>query len=465
MASEAIGRGFESLQARHFLLQRLPIGVMAAMQQYERHSSSGYEYVRSSGGIAEYRLTANGLTLLFMEMRAAPVALLMLTYDVGSRDERPGVRGGSHMLEHMMFKGTDRFNKRNKTSIHEVLGATGGHVNATTWLDYTNFYNVVPSSQWQLAADIEADRMRGMLLSPSDLDAERDVVLNEYDQLVSSPFERINQAVWSAAFGDHPYARPVIGTREDIAGFTREALLQHYDRHYWPNNATVTIIGDLAREEVLATIDGLFGQLSRGGQARDIVDVASETQGEQRIEVRQTGAPDYLVLAYHSPAGLDRDTDALELLAIILASGRTSRLYRRLVLAGLASDVWSSISRLRSQGLFQVQTLLAGSGTHSEVEQHVRAEIGEVCRQAVTLDELERAKGYARGRLLTSRDGAIGMAMQLNEAIAMGDWTHYVTASERLAAVSAADIQSAANRYLGGARPTVGMLMPGQGNA
>lgn len=423
---------------------------------------ANFECVRSCGDITEYRLSSNGLKLLFLEMHEAPVVTLMITYGVGSRDEAADVRGGTHLIEHMMFKGTARFNKRNGTAIHDVLGAMGGQLNATTWLDYTNYFSVVPSSQWKLAAEIEADRMRGMLLAEPDLEAERDVVLNEHDQLVSSPFERLNQSVWSAALSGHAYSRPVIGARQDIAGLTRAALLRHYDRYYWPDNATVTVFGDASARDVLETVGDLFGHLSRG-HSPEVDNVPENAESRSHVEVRLPGVPTSVVLAYRSPHGLHPDTDALELLAIILATGRSSRMHRQLVPAGLATDAWSSTSRLRSNGLFQVQALLPEGGSHVQAEQQIRDLIDEVCRTGIEEAELERAKGYARGRLLGSRDGAIGMAMQLNQAIAMGDWTHYVMAAERLAAVSAADVQLVANRYLAAAEPTVGVLLAEEG--
>jgi zinc protease len=429
---------------------------MTALQCSIEAAAHGFEHVRSSGGIEEHRLAANGLTLLFLPTRDAPVALLMVTYGVGSRDEAPDVRGGSHMIEHLMFKGTARFNRRDGTSVHQVIGAVGGEANATTWVDHTNFYHLLPSRHWRLAAEIEADRMRGMRLDPTDLEAERDVVLNEHDLYAGSPFERLNQAVWAAVHADHPYGRPVLGRREDIAGFDRAALLAHYDRYYWPDNATVTVIGDLARNEVLATIADVFGAVPAGRRAPNRIDAGPPTGG--RFSLALPGAPEQLVFAYRSPTGLSPDSDALSLLALVLAGGRSSRLYRTLVQGGHASDVWAHLWRLRSNGVFQIQASLAEDGDPEQVEHVLRAAIDQVRRGGVEPDELRRARGHARGRLLTSRDGLVPIALQLNEAIAMGDWTFYANAVPRLEAVTVDDLQRVAEHWLGDDRLTVGAL-------
>lgn len=423
-------------------------------------AASMFRHVRSCGGIQEYRLDANGLRVLFMEARAAPVALLMLTYSVGSRHEGRGFHGASHMLEHLMFKGSARFNKQQRTSIFNLLHPVGAQTNATTWLDRTNYFNLVPVSHVEIAAEIEADRMRNIRIDPIDLEAERTVVLNEHDQYAGDPLEKLNQAVWRIAFAKHPYGAPVIGTREDIGAFTRDGLFEHYNRHYWPNNATVTVIGDLGREMVLDIVGRHFGRLP----AFDSLPAADgefepEQRSERRVVVEQPGQAGWIMLAYKAPNGLSRNTDALELLGCILAGGKLSRLYRQLIVGGLATAAWPGISRLAQPGLFQVQALLGGSQDHQRVERMIRDAIASIRIHGVTQAELERAKGRARGSLLTSRDGPVAVAMQLNEAIATGDWVAYPTAIERLAAVSVSDVQRVARQYLIDDALTVGYLV------
>jgi zinc protease len=423
---------------------------------------SGIRYVRSIGGIEEYRLSENGMRVLFMPTHAAPIALLMLTYDVGSRHESAGSKGASHMIEHMMFKGSARFNKEQKASIFDLLHPVGAQANATTWLDRTNYFNLVPLTHLETAAEIEADRMRNLRIAPGDLDAERAVVLNEHDMYAGDPLEKLNQIVWHVAFPDHPYGHPVLGSRDDIIGLTRERLFAHYHRYYWPNNATLTVIGDVERERMFALVRKHFAQLPAAEHALgadDEPEAEHEQQGERRATVEQADQSGWVMLAYKMPNGLSADADALELLGSILTAGKLSRLYRPLIASGLAASVWASAARLKRQGLFQVQAMLGSGQDHRRAEQTIREAIDAIRRDGVAQDELQRAKGRLRGSLLTSRDGPVAIALQINDAIAAGDWTLYATSIDRIAAVEAADVQRVAHRYLIDKRLTVGHLI------
>ncbi|KQZ57101.1 hypothetical protein ASD53_11535 [Lysobacter sp. Root559] len=410
------------------------------------------------GGIEEHRLAANGLKILHLPMRTAPVVLLMVTYEVGSRHERAGARGASHMLEHMMFKGSANFHKGQGNSIHQLLLPLGAQVNATTWYDRTHYFALAPRDSLDLIAQIEADRMSNLSLDAAELATEKTVVLNEFDRLIGDPLERLLQAVWGAAFASHPYGMPVIGRREDIEGFGREHLLAHYRAHYRPDNATITIIGDVERDAALETVRHRFEGIAArpGPEAAQLPE--PDQDDERRTTVECPGSPGIVMLAYKSPCGLDPDVDALEVLGRVLAGGRSSRLYRRLVAAGLATEVWSDVSRLRHPGLFQLSAVVHPDADHRRVEYAMRAAVEEV-RAGVADEELARAQSQICGRLLTSRDGPLAIAMQLNEAIAAGDWRSYATAAERVGAVTAGDVARVAARYLSDRRLTVGQLV------
>lgn len=428
-------------------------------------ASPDIRYVRSVGGIEEYRLITNGMKVLFMPAHAAPIALLMLTYEVGSRHESNGSKGASHMIEHMMFKGSARFNKEKRTSIFDLLLPVGAQTNATTWLDRTNYFNLVPVGHLDVAAEIEADRMRNLRIAPADVDAERAVVLNEHDMYAGDPLEKLNQIVWRTAFPDHPYGHPVLGSRDDILGLTRERLCEHYHRYYWPNNATLTIIGDVEHERMFALVRKHFAHLPAAEHAFEPNDEPEPVQQvERRATAEQADQPGWVMLAYKMPNGRSADADALELLGSILTAGKLSRLYQPLVASGLAASVWSSAARLKQQGLFQVQAMLGNCRDHHRVEQTIRDAIDAIRRDGVAQDELERAKGRLRGGVLTSRDGPVAIALQLNEAIAAGDWSLYSTSVDRIAAVEVADVQRVARHYLIDERLTVGHLVQ-QGEA
>jgi zinc protease len=420
-----------------------------------------FTFEEASDGIECYRLDKNGLRVLLLPQEGAPVATSMVTYHVGSRNERTGHTGATHMLEHLMFKGTERYHKRKGTSIFETLQRVGAQVNASTWLDRTNYYEMLPTEHLPLALDIEADRMRGALLDPNDVESERTVILNERDRNQNDPVSRLFDEVWAAAFTAHPYHHPTIGWESDIEGMTDEDLRTYYDTYYWPNNATVSIVGRFERADVLTEVADHFGALDAA--PHDIPQVTTEEPeqtGRRRVTVKQDGQLGAVLMAYKSPPAVEPDSDALDVLARVLASGKSSRLYRRCTDQGLTSDVFGINFRLRDPGLFSVFAYLAPEADHETVEAAIEEEIDRIQRDGVTTEELERARSQLRAQIAFDRDGPMKVASQLNEAIAAGDWKLYTQYLDRLEQVTADDVQRVARRYLTPDTSTVGRYVP-----
>ncbi|MFK7843739.1 MAG: M16 family metallopeptidase, partial [Rhodothermales bacterium] len=338
-----------------------------------------FEFTEALSGIEHYVHKKNGLQVLLMKQSAAPVVTFMVTYHVGSRHESTGLTGATHFLEHLMFKGTERFNKQAGTSVFNVLQRVGAQMNATTWFDRTNYYELLPKEYLHLAIDIEADRMRGARISVDDLESERTVILNEFDRGENEPIRKLYHEVWSAAYVAHPYHHPTIGWRSDIEQATSKGLRHFYDTYYWPNNATISIIGDFDREEALGMVEEHFGTISRA--THDIPDVrVSEPaqRGERRIHIKRAGELGALMIAFKTPEGLNPDTDVLDILSVILATGKNSRLYRLLTDKGLTTSAFASVSRLRDPGLFSLYGFLAPEKTHQEVEDEIKKAIAAV---------------------------------------------------------------------------------------
>ncbi|MEM1126242.1 MAG: pitrilysin family protein [Bacteroidota bacterium] len=421
----------------------------------------GVDFVEVSGGIEAYRLTSNQLQVLLLEQSAVPVATLMVTYRVGSRNESVGLTGATHFLEHLMFKGTARYNKEDGTSIFNALQRVGAQVNATTWLDRTNYYEMLPKEHLPLAVEIEADRMRGARLAVHDLESERTVILNEFDRGANEPTRNLYHAVWSAAFVAHPYHHPTIGWRCDIEEATAEGLRHFYDTYYWPNNATVSVIGDIDREAVLQLIVERFGAIPPSPHPIPEMRTREPDQrGERRVTVRQAGQLGSVMVAYKSPVAADPDTDALDVLATLLTTGKGSRFFRRLTDQGLTTGSFSGVSRLRDPGLFYLFGMLAPERTHEEVEAAMLDELHRIQEEGVTEAEVARAQKLLAAEEAFGRDGPYAVASQLNEAIAAGDWTLYTTFLERIDRVTAADVQRVAQAYLIEDRRTVGWYVP-----
>lgn len=421
----------------------------------------GFDHVETLAGITEVRLRANGLQILLLPQAAAPVATFMVTYRVGSRDERTGLTGATHFLEHLMFKGTERFNKARGTSIFNVLQRVGAQVNATTWNDRTNYYELLPREHLPLALEIEADRMRGALIDPEEVDRERTVILNEFDRGENEPMRKLYQAVWSTAYIAHPYHHPTIGWRSDIESATSEGLRHFYDTYYWPNNATLSIIGDFdVRDTLEAVMDRFGGIPSAPTPLPEVHTREPEQQGERRVTLRMAGQLGALMLAYKSPSAMEEDSDALNVLAMALSSGKSSRLYRRLTDTGLVSSVSAVASRFRDPGLFYCYALLSGEATHDQVEAALRAELERVKEEGVAEAELQRARSKLKAQTAFARDGSFSLASQLNEAIAAGDWRLFATFLERIEAVTADDVRRVAQTYCVDDRCTVGRYVP-----
>ncbi|MBT6638696.1 MAG: insulinase family protein, partial [Candidatus Marinimicrobia bacterium] len=221
---------------------------------------NGFEFIKASGGIEEYTLKKNNLTVLVLEDHSAPVATFMVTYHVGSRNEAIGYTGSTHLLEHLMFKGSRNYNKEKGTAIWTELQNIGAQINATTWNDRTNYFEVVPSEHLERAIAIEADRMRFAFLKDEDRQPEMTVVRNEFERGENSPFDVLDKNIWAAAYQAHPYHHSTIGWRSDIENISTERLQEFYHTYYWPNNATATLIGDFNKKEALALIKKYFGE-------------------------------------------------------------------------------------------------------------------------------------------------------------------------------------------------------------
>ena len=214
------------------------------MSPKNKKKEPGFKFIKTSGGIEEYRLESNNLRILTLEDHSAPVATFMVTYHVGSRNEAIGYTGATHLLEHLMFKGSKKFNKEKNTAIWSELQNVGAQINATTWNDRTNYFEVVPSEHLERAIAIEADRMRHAFLKDEDRQPEMTVVRNEFERGENSPFDVLDKNIWATAYQAHPYHHSTIGWRSDIENVSTKRLKEFYNMYYWPNNATVTVIGD-----------------------------------------------------------------------------------------------------------------------------------------------------------------------------------------------------------------------------
>jgi zinc protease len=427
---------------------------------------SGYSYVKSLGGIDEYHLDVNGLSVLLVPDHSAPVVTFQVTYRVGSRNEVTGTTGATHILEHMMFKGSENFNDSKGNSVKQYLEHVGGQFNASTSVDRTNYFATIGRASLEGYIAIEADRMRHLWLHEADRQAEMTVVRNEYERGKNDPDNVLMEEVTAAAYVALPYHHPVIGWKSDIEHVPIEKLHEFYDTFYWPNNATVTLVGDFDAVAALSLVRKYYGVFPRSPQSIPTIYTEEPAQtGPRRVLITRPGELGTVVIAHKVPNGRDADQPALEMLDAILSSGKNARLYRALVDQGLALNAGAGTDLHRDLSLHTVYASLAPGATHDQVEQALLAQIAKVKSDGVTAAEVARVKQQFLAADAYKRDGTAAVAGELNEWIAIGDWTLYVTFPQKVEQVTPEDVKRVAKQYLNGDQSTTGWFVPTQQTA
>ncbi|MDR5709279.1 MAG: pitrilysin family protein [Armatimonadota bacterium] len=415
-------------------------------------------------------MLSNGLRVVVLPDPSAPVVSFWVWYRVGARDERPGQTGISHWVEHMLFKGTPRLGRGGLDRLFARLGA---HWNGFTTSDFTVYLETLPQSTWQVAAEVEADRMCNTVFDPEEVERERTVILSERGMYENDPASVLHEEVAALAFTVHPYRQPVIGWRTDLRRITREELLAHYRTYYRPNNATVVLVGSVSPEEALRTVEAHFGGIESGAPPPAVRIEEPPQEGERRVVVeRRGGAVPLLQMAYRVPAGTHPDTVPLLVLDAVLSGGkplswggaggmgRSSRLYRALVRTRLAAAVTSRLVPSLDPGLLWI-SVTAQPGVQPEVlESAVEAELAQLREEPPSEEELRRAIKQLRAQLAYGADDASGRALWLGFVQMLGLETWFADLPERLERVTPEEVQRVARTYLVKKTRTVGWYLP-----
>jgi zinc protease len=424
---------------------------------------AGFSFVKSLGGIDEYQLDSNGLTVLLSPDHSAPVVTFQVTYRVGSRNEVTGTTGATHILEHLMFKGSENFNDPKGNSIKQFLERVGGQFNATTSVDRTAYFATIGRESLEGYIAIEADRMRHLWLHEADRQSEMTVVRNEFERGKNDPDSVLVEEVTAAAYEALPYHHPTIGWKSDIEHVPIAKLREFYDTFYWPNNATVTLVGDIDPAAALSLVKKYYGAYPKSPQPIPTIYTEEPAQsGPRRVVVKRPGELGTVIIAHKVPNGRDADQPALEMLDAILSSGKNARLYRALVDRGLALSAGAGTDLHRDLSLHTVYAALAPDSTQEQVEEALLAEIEKIKTDGVTPAEIARVKQQYVAADAYKRDGTAAVASELNEWIAVGDWTLYVTFPEKVQQVTPADVQRVAKQYLNDDESTTGWFVPVQ---
>ncbi len=418
----------------------------------------------AKGGVFEYRLKRNGLEVLLVPNDVAPVATVGVIYRVGSRNEAVGYTGSTHMLEHMLFKGTPRHNKAAGTQIAAALSAMGAAFNATTSFDRTNYFETLPADKVDEALDIESDRMRNSFIADADRKAEMTVVRNELERGENNPARVLNQQTMAAAFREHPYHHPTIGWRSDVEGVPTARLKKFYDDFYHPDNATLVIVGAYDPRTILAGIEARFGKLPPRREFPAMYTVEPPQQGERRIVVKRPGKVGMICLLWRSVRALDDDFMPLNVLGNVLAEGVNSRLQKALVDGGKLVAVEAGPYENHDPSVFEASGTLAPGVEHAEAEKLIREEVRRIAEAGPAPAETEAARRQLHAAAVFERDSGFQVFSGLTRAVAVGDWRFYTDYLERVAKVTPEQVQAVAKKYLIDDALTVGWFVPQSGS-
>jgi zinc protease len=428
--------------------------------------SSAAQLVENTTGskVAHFTLT-NGLEVVVIPDRRAPVVTHMIWYKVGAADEPPGKSGIAHFLEHLMFKGTAK-NPIGRFSKH--LGTIGAQENAFTSNDYTGYYQRVSREHLPGVMDMEADRMTGLVLTDEVVQPELNVVLEEQNQRVAnSPAARLGEDVIAALYLNHPYGKPVIGWRHELETLTREDALAFYRRFYTPDNAIVVVAGDVSAAEVRKLAEATYGKVER----RTPIAPRVRAQEPEQRTVRQVTLADPRVTqpslqrSYLVPSSATAKGDearALEVLAHILGSGTMSRLYKTLVVEkGMAVSAggWYVSSALDASR-FGVYGTPHSHVSLPQLEEAIDAVIAELAEHGPTPEELERTKNRLISDAVYAQDNQVTLARWSGIALTTGTTVEDVQSwPDRIRAVTADDVRQAARIWLDKRRSVTGYLI------
>ena len=419
-------------------------------------------------GISRIQLE-NGLQVLLKEIHTAPIISHWLWYRAGSRNELAGITGISHWVEHMQFKGTERFPGR---IMDREIARLGGVWNAFTYLDWTAYFETLPAEKIDLALQLEADRMSNSRFADPEFDAERTVIISERQGNENEPTFLLSEQIQAAAFRVHAYHHEVIGDQVDLETMTREDLVSYYQKFYVPNNAVLAVAGDFDTQNMLALINELYGKIPAGKPPAVRVRPEPAQRGERRVTVEGPGETVYVEAAYHAPFATHPDFFAMTVLDSLLSgpsslnmfgggiSNKTSRLYRALVEKELAVGISGGMPATIDPYLYQFVAVVHPERTAEDVIQALDEQIKLVQETPPSPEEIARAIKQARALFAYGSESITNQAFWLgfSEMFATYDW--FLSYLENLAKVTPEDVQRVAQTYLQPRNRVLGIYLP-----
>ncbi len=404
----------------------------------------------------------NGLKLIVIEDHKSPLVTFQIWYRVGSKNDPEGKSGISHLLEHMMFKGT---NKYGKGEFSNIIQRNGGSDNAHTTKDYTMYHQTLSSDRLDISIELEADRMMNLLLDEKEVLSERDVVMEERRmRYEDDPHDLLYEEVIATAFKIHPYRRPVIGWMQDIQSIEREDLYRYYKKYYSPDNAFIVVAGDVDAEYVFSKVREKFGNiLVYGTNKKDGLRVEEPAQrGEKRISLKKDAELPHIIIAYRVPNFPNEDSFALDVLSTIIGDGKSSRLYKKIVydkrLALNASAYYSGL--YKDPFLFTIEATATEGSDPSELERAIYEEIERIKREPPSEREVQKAKNQLESFFVFAQDSNYSKALYTGLFEMLGGWRLMQKYIDGIRNVKPEQVQAVAQKYLTDDNKTVGILVP-----
>ena len=410
----------------------------------------------------EERSLPNGLQIRLLPDRSLPVTTLYSFFRVGSRNERPGITGISHLFEHMMFNGSKKYGPK---EFDRRLESAGGHSNAYTSNDLTAYYEDFASDALPLVLDLESDRMASLTIDDVSLAREREVVKEERRFRTDNDIDgMMDEAMGALAFLAHPYRWPVIGWMTDIEGITRQDCEAYFRTYYAPNNCTLVLVGDFDGKQAMKLLEEHYASIPSGEKLPPVAVGEPQQKGERRSVIRYPAQAPAVLVGFRAPDGSDPDSLVLDLIETALSSGEGARLKRALVYEQeLCVDAHVGFGWRIDPGLFEISLKLNPGVDPERAESSLWAEIARLCDQPMPAKELERARNLVRAQLLRGLQTSNGRAHTIGQMeVMLGGWKHMLDLDDRYAAITAADIQRVAQKTFPPHRRNVVTLIPGE---
>jgi zinc protease len=408
-------------------------------------------------GITEYKLD-NGLKVLLFPDSSKPTITVNITYLVGSRHEGYGESGMAHLLEHMLFRGTQKH-----PDVKSEIRDHGANFNGTTSNDRTNYFETFPANDVNLrwALEMESDRMINSKVSREDLDAEMTVVRNEFERGENNQMRVLEERVMSTAYLWHNYGRSTIGARSDIENVPIPRLQAFYKNYYQPDNAVLVVAGRLDADKTLAMIKETFGALPK--PSRTLIPTYTEepTQdGEREVTLRRVGDLQGIIMVYHAPNGASVDSAPLQVLAEILGDEPAGRLHKSLVESKKAIDVGGSHDQLHDASYIEFTAQVRKDQSLADVRKDMLGVIEGIVKEPPTKEEVDRVKAKMLKNYELAFNNSQVIARQLSEWASMGDWRLMFLDRDRLEKVTPEEVARVAKLYLKPSNRTVGQFIP-----